>query len=183
LRHARSAFQLCEAVNLVRFTDTLGVSVPGFRREPSTVAHQSSAALSVTLREIDNHSRSSSGKETEQREGKLSLEGILNSFLLLAAEKDSAGLIRRVLQVLLQVTCTHYACLAILDPSSGLLKLKGYGKAFEEINTCDKSLADCKSLAPTVVLTHASVARKVSKIDRATVTEEKTYTRLRRFSQ
>jgi hypothetical protein len=169
--------------------------MPGFQREPSTVAYKSSAALSVTsgidtpsnpgdlLREIDNHSRSSSGKETEQREGKLSLEGILNSFLLLAAEKDSAGLIRRVLQVLLQVTCTHYACLAILDPSSGYLKLKGYGRAFEEIKTCDKSLADCKSLAPTVVLTHASVARKVSEVDTATVLEAKAYSGYYRFSR
>lgn len=114
------------------------------------------------LREIDNHSFSSRGRESEQRNGRFGLEEILNSFLLLASEKDSAGLIRRVLQVLLQVTCTHYACLAIHDPSSGLLKLKGYGRAFEEIKICNKSLADCKSLAPTVVLTHASVTRKVS---------------------
>ena len=116
---------------------------------------------------MDTNSRSSSGKEPEQRGSKLGLEGILRSFLMLASEKDSAGLIRRVLQVLLQVTCTQYACLAIQDPTSGILKLKGYGGAFEDIQVCSKALSDCKSLAPTVVLTHASVSRKVSRLEPA----------------
>lgn len=178
LRHARSAFQACEAVNLVRLADTLASSISGSREEGSLASDRrpSSATSFLSgsgmyspsnpgdlLREIDTHSRSSNGKEPEQRGGRLGLEGILNSFLLLASEKNSEALIRRVLHVLLQVTCTHYACLATEDPSSGLLKLKGYGRAFEEIKVCNKSLADAKSFAPTALLTHASIVRKVSK--------------------
>lgn len=111
--------------------------------------------------DADSRSHSSStSKESIHGRGKLELEEILRSFLILASERNSEGLIRRVLQVLLQVTCTQYACFATHDPVTGSVQLKGYG-VYEDIKVCSKSLDAANGLAPGVLLSHVYITRKV----------------------
>jgi hypothetical protein len=171
LQYAQSAFRACEAKNLVRFADVL----LGNLAQPSTLAKKlkpnmsqatsdspedTSSQHSGLLGETESSTFADNTYESNIKSRKLGLEQILRSFLLLASERNSEGLIRRVLQVLLQVTCTSYACFATQDPSTGSLKLKGYG-AHDSIETCDIPIAEAKEIAPTVLLSHASITKKV----------------------
>lgn len=172
LRHARSAFQACGAANLVRVIDLQLKAISsrsGKRtgnRQLYTMSSTGSAMLSPSIpggREGDADSKSHSSaasKETIHGRGKLELEEILRGFLILASEKNSDGLIRRVLQVLLQLTCTQYACFATHDPITGSVQLKGYG-VYEDIKVCSISLDAADGLAPGVLLSHVSITRKV----------------------
>jgi hypothetical protein len=145
--------------------NTLPVSAISSAREEKTLnSETSTTALSEGFLSHDVASASSeeittAGKDFPQKQ-KLGLESILRSFLILASERDSDGLIRRVLQVLLQVTCTSYACFATQDPATGSLKLKGYG-SYEDLQTCDIPMAEAKEIAPTVLLSHCSITKKV----------------------
>lgn len=173
LRHARSAFRACEAVNLVRAIDersSASESRSGQLLDNRPVSSLSSMKSIISpsvsgrlLGDADgnSNSRSSAGRDSAHAPGKLELEEILRSFLILASEKNSDGLIRRVLQVLLQVTCTHYACFATQDSVTGSVQLKGYG-TYENIQTCHMSLAVANGLAPTVLLSHVSITKRVS---------------------
>jgi hypothetical protein len=111
--------------------------------------------------DLTSNGRTEHNIVTEVKTHKLDLEKILRSFLLLASERDSAGLIRRVLQVLLQVTCTHYGCFATEDPATGNYRLKAFG-SHDNMQSCDKSFIDAKDVAPTVLLSHAIITKKVS---------------------
>lgn len=174
LRYARSAFQACEAVNLVRVLERRYATIkprlgnPAQNRKISSVSSSHSATLSPSIPgrlagDNDSKSHSSSAsRETIHGRGKLELEEILRSFLILASEKNSDGLIRRVLQVLLQVTCTQYACFATNDPVTGSILLKGYG-TYEDIKVCSRSLESVDGLAPGVLLSHVAITRKVGK--------------------
>lgn len=145
------------------------------KEERAVNSETSTTALSEGFMSHDVASASSeeiniNGKEFPQKQ-KLGLESILRSFLILASERDSDGLIRRVLQVLLQVTCTSYACFAIQDPANGSLKLKGYG-SYENLQTCDIPMAEAKEIAPTVLLSHCSITKKVCVVQTRSVWEE-----------
>lgn len=143
------------------------LSNPAQNRKITSVSSSHSDMLSPSIPgglvgDTDSKSHSSStSRETLHGRGKLELEEILRSFLILASEKNSDGLIRRVLQVLLQVTCTQYACFATHDPVTGSVQLKGYG-VYEDIKVCSRSLEAANGLAPGVLLSHVSMTRKVS---------------------
>lgn len=176
LKHAQLAAKAAGANNLVRFIDVL---LPGLPPSPllyhvdersgtadvSTITAASEGGLfsqdlasSLSGSEEVNNIN---GKEFDPQTQKLGLESILRSFLILASERDSEGLIRRVLQVLLQITCTTYACFATQDPATGSLRLKGYG-TYKDIKICDIPMSEAKDIAPTVLLSHASITKKVS---------------------
>jgi hypothetical protein len=173
LQHAKLAFGACEATNLVLFVDVLLSELPQStlimkRDEKTSMTESSTIALSEGFLSHDVGSVNGSeelnkmdGRESDPSKQKLGLESILRSFLILASERDSDGLIRRVLQVLLQVTCTNYACFATQDPATGSLKLKGYG-TYDDIKICDIAIAEAKDIAPTVLLSHCSITKKVS---------------------
>lgn len=174
LKHAQLAFKAAGAVNLVRFVDVLLPGLP-----PSTLLHQidersgTTDVSTITASEgFFSQDMSSSlsgseevnninGKEFDPQTQKLGLESILRSFLILASERDSEGLIRRVLQVLLQITCTTYACFATQDPATESLRVKGYG-TYKDIKLCDVPISEAGDIAPTVLLSHASITKKVS---------------------
>ncbi|KAJ9093692.1 hypothetical protein QFC21_006288 [Naganishia friedmannii] len=170
LHYAQSAFKACEAKNLVRFADVLlGNSTQSsiltkrlksnIGQATSDLHEDTSSQHSGLLGETESSTFTDLTSESNLKGRKLGLEQILRSFLLLASERNSEGLIRRVLQVLLQVTCTSYACFATQDPSTGSLKLKGFG-AHDSIETCDIPIAEAKEIAPTVLLSHASITKK-----------------------
>lgn len=176
MSHAQLAFKACEAQNLVLFVDVLLAKLPQSRLiikrdERNSVTESSTIALSEGFLSHDVASangseevHNSNGREADPQKQKLGLESILRSFLILASERDSDGLIRRVLQVLLQVTCTNYACFATQDPATGSLKLKGYG-TYDDIKICDITIAEAKEIAPTVLLSHCSITKKVGPAD------------------
>lgn len=173
LKHAQLAFRAAGALNLVRLIDVLLPALPTSplmhrADERSGTADVSIATPSEGFFSQDVSSSLSgseeviniNGKEFDPQTQKLGLESILRSFLILASERDSEGLIRRVLQVLLQITCSTYACFATQDPATGSLRLKGYG-TYKDIKMCDIPLAEAKDIAPTVLLSHASITKKV----------------------
>ncbi|KAJ9091836.1 hypothetical protein QFC19_008950 [Naganishia cerealis] len=170
LHYAQLAFRACDAKNLVRLTDILLGNLP----QPSLLAtrfksnltpagsdlhEDTSSQHSGLLGETESSSLTDVSYESNFKGRKLGLEQILRSFLVFASERNSEGLIRRVLQVLLQVTCTSYACFATQDPSTGSLKLNGYG-TYDDIKVCDIPIAEAKDIAPTVLLSHASLSKK-----------------------
>lgn len=173
LQHAKLAFGACDATNLVLFVDVLLTQLPQSalimkRDEKNSMTESSTTALSEGFlsHEVGSVDGSENLNKSERRESdlskqKLGLESILRSFLILASERDSDGLIRRVLQVLLQVTCTSYACFATQDSASASLKLKGYG-TYDDIKLCNVPIAEAKQIAPTVLLSHCSITKKVS---------------------
>ena len=168
LHHAQAAFSACGASNLVLLVDGFLNALPPSGalsiKEDKSVNSDPSTTMSEGFLIHDVASTSSeeiniNGTDLPPKQ-KLGLESILRSFLILASERDSDGLIRRVLQVLLQVTCTSYACFATQDPATGSLKLKGYG-SYDNLRTCDISMAEAKGVAPTILLSHCSITKKV----------------------
>lgn len=177
LQHARLAYQECGAENLVRFVDDQ-LSIVGSSRLAQNVGI-GKASLISSATELGDDSPSnysgpwggdvpSSGNTVNSNNGSvgktrsLDLEKILRSFLILASERDSSGLVRRVLQVLLQVTCAHYACFATQDAATGFSRLQAYGASYDDIQLCDKSFVEAKNVAPTILLSHAIMTKKVS---------------------
>jgi hypothetical protein len=173
LKHGQLAFKAAGAVNIVRFIDVLLPALPpspvlhhGDERSGITDVSTLSASEAIFSQDITSSLSGSeevnniNGKDLDPQTQKLGLESILRSFLILASERDSEGLIRRVLQVLLQITCTTYACFATQDPATESLRLKGYG-TYKDIKMCDIPISEAKDLAPTVLLSHASITKKV----------------------
>ncbi|KAJ9123034.1 hypothetical protein QFC22_001223 [Naganishia vaughanmartiniae] len=119
---------------------------------------ESPSQYSDSWGDLRSTGKTESTNVTDAKARKLDLEKILRGFLLMASERDSSGLVRRVLQVLLQVTCTHYACFATEDPATGLSRLRGFGTY--DIQVCDKSFVEAKDVAPTVLLSHAIITKK-----------------------
>jgi hypothetical protein len=181
LHHARLAYQECGADNLVRFIDDQLIILGSSRLAQNVGIGKASLISSATEPGDDspsNHSGPwggdvpSSGNTVNSNNGSvgkigktraLDLEKILRSFLILASERDSSGLVRRVLQVLLQVTCAHYACFATQDPATGFSRLQAYGTSYDDIQVCDKSFVEAKNIAPTILLSHAIMTKKVSR--------------------
>ncbi|KAI5455195.1 hypothetical protein NCC49_000012 [Naganishia albida] len=173
LLHARSAFQACAAINLVKVVDArliprtsyLAVRVENQQLQSGSSVKSGSLSPSIPgglEGDLGRNSVSSSAsKATVQARGKLELEEILRSFLILASEKNSDGLVRRVLQVLLQVTCTQYASFATHDPVSASVQLRGYG-TYDDIKVCPipLSLEAASGLAPCLVISHVAVTKK-----------------------
>ncbi|KAJ9094752.1 hypothetical protein QFC21_005910 [Naganishia friedmannii] len=173
LQHAQLAFQAAGALNLVRSTEILLSALPPstllFNADGKSVGRSTSVMTSsedLLSRDVASSLDGSdeitniNGKELHPRNQKLGLESILRSFLVLASERDSDGLIRRVLRVLLQITCSNYACFAAQDPATGSMMLKGYG-AYEDIAISDVAMSQATDIAPTVLISHASITKKV----------------------
>ncbi|KAJ9105540.1 hypothetical protein QFC19_003522 [Naganishia cerealis] len=166
--HAKLAYSKCNGYALVRYVDERFPEVAAV----GTAADRESSALpaSVDFSAVsgggfrsepppENDTMSTEASKQGVLERKLNLESVLRSFLVLASEKSSEMLIQKVLRILMQINRSDWSCLALNDPSTNTLHLRGAG-SYDSLKVYDIPISKASSLCPTTILLRGSVSHK-----------------------
>ncbi|KAJ9113617.1 hypothetical protein QFC22_005925 [Naganishia vaughanmartiniae] len=176
--HARLAYGKCNGFGLVRYVDkrfpevAATVTAEGLRANaPSNFPYGQSPQLASAafptvsggglrpepLSESDALSKDAMKEGMLER--KLNLESVLRSFLVLASEKSSEMLIQKVLRILMQINRSDWSCLALQDPSTNSLHLRGAG-SYDSLKIYDIPISKASALCPTTILLRGSVSHQ-----------------------
>ncbi|KAJ9096765.1 hypothetical protein QFC21_005035 [Naganishia friedmannii] len=177
-RHARSAYGKCNGFGLVRYVDqqfpevAVVVTAEVLRTNPVTnVSHEQSSLQPSTAFSamsdgglrleplFESDVRPKDALKEGMLERKSNLESVLRSFLVLASERSSEVLIQKVLQILMQINRSDWSCLALQDPLTNTLHLRGAG-SYESLKVYDIPINKASALCPTTILLRGSVSHK-----------------------